>query len=293
MRPHRQKVLTEGGEEMRLQQWANKQAASTIREAGGNAGGEQFNQARDALMHSAVNNPDEHGLKFMGERVPFDGQELEESLSVPDVEGERASIDAEFASDIDDVTDASSAETERAMSGGKPKTPDIFDEEGKLRDGTEPEEEKEEFDPEAGAEHLRRIMTSRQVPMRDAWSILKNLQFPANAGDRPEWQRGVGEKHGPNDKFFRYGENIHEPTAHGENPMRVKRPHPYSQLGNNVMEDYQLMQEEPEDNQLLTPDELAFAQSIAENDGQMPPAANMPAPTLREGTDQYNPPANR
>ena len=69
------------------------------------------------------------------------------------------------------------------MSGGKPKTPDIFDEEGKLRDGTEPEEEKEEFDPEAGAEHLRRIMTSRQVPMRDAWSILKgdwnpNTQTP-------------------------------------------------------------------------------------------------------------------
>ena len=183
MRPHRQKVLTEGGEEMRLQQWANKQAASTIREAGGNAGGEQFNQARDALMHSAVNNPEEHGLKFMGERVPFDGQELEESLSAPDVEGEQASIDAEFA-----------------PSEEKPETPDIFDEDGKLRDGTKteewhtefnrqrdearaamqeaaqqkPEEEKKEFDPEAGAEHLRRIMTSRQVPMRDAWSILKS-----------------------------------------------------------------------------------------------------------------------
>ena len=65
------------------------------------------------------------------------------------------------------------AETERAMSGGKPKTPDIFDEEGKLRDGIEPEEEKEEFEPDKEAEHLRRIMTSRQVPMRDAWSILK------------------------------------------------------------------------------------------------------------------------
>ena len=157
MRPHRQKVLTEGGEEMRLQQWANKQAASALREAGGDAGGEQFNQARDALMHSAVNNPDEHGLKFMGERVPFDGQELEESLSAPDVEGERASIDAEFA-----------------PSEEKPETPDIFDEDGKLRDGTEPEEEEEEFEPDKEAEHLRRIMTSRQVPMRDAWSILKN-----------------------------------------------------------------------------------------------------------------------
>ena len=176
MRPHRQKILTEGGEEMRLQQWANKQAASALREAGGDAGGEQFNQARDALMHSAVNNPEEHGLKFMGERVPFDGQELEESLSAPDVEGERASIDETFSGsgtkDDPFVTD-NRDETERAMSGGKPKTPDIFDEEGKLRDGIEPEEEKEEFEPDKEAEHLRRIMTSRQVPMRDAWSILK------------------------------------------------------------------------------------------------------------------------
>ena len=336
MRPHRQKVLTEGGEEMRLQQWANKKAASALREAGGDAGGEQFNQARDALMHAAVNNPEEHGLKFMGERVPFDGQELEESLSAPDVEGEQASIDSEFAppeddnihdealadwearqGDIDFDKEQGNTEGHEGHEGKpyhetdqeqldadkegfytkfpnlKPPTPDIFDESGKLRDGTEPEEGKKEFDPDEGAEHLRNIMTSRQVPMRDAWSILKNLQFPADAGDRPEWQRGVGEKHGPNDKFFRYGENTHEPKAHGENPMRVKRPHPYSQLGNNVMEDYQLMQEEPEDNQLLTPDELAFAQSIAENDGQMPPAASMPAPTLREGTDQYNPPANR
>lgn len=167
IRPHRQKVLTEGGEEMRLQQWANKQAASALREAGGDAGGEQFNQARDALMREAVNNPNQHGLKFMGERVPFDGQELEESLSAPDVEGERAAIDAEFASDIDDVTDASSAETERAMSGGKPKTPDIFDEEGNLREGTKPDEDPEE-------EHLKRIMTSHNTAFRDAWSILKS-----------------------------------------------------------------------------------------------------------------------
>mgnify|MGYP003630494206 CR=1 FL=1 len=241
MRPHRQKILTEGGEEMRLQQWANKQAASALREAGGDAGGEQFNQARDALMHSAVNNPEEHGLKFMGERVPFDGQELEESLSAPDVEGEQASIDAEFApSEDDDMHDEALSDWE-ARQGDidsdkeqgepheghegkpyheteqeeldtdkegfyskfpnlKPETPDIFDEDGKLSDGTKteewhtefnrqrddaraamqeaaqqkPEEEKKEFDPEEGAEHLRRIMTSRQVPMRDAWSILKS-----------------------------------------------------------------------------------------------------------------------
>ena len=161
MRPHRQKVLTEGGEEMRLQQWANKQAASALREAGGDAGGERFNQARDALMREAVANPDEHGLKFMGERMPFDGQELEESLSEPDVEGEQAAIDGEFADEE------------------KPETPDLFDSEGKLRDGMPPEEE--EFNPDAEAEHMKRIMTSRQVPMRDAWSILK-FGYPSVAG---------------------------------------------------------------------------------------------------------------
>ena len=222
MRPHRQKVLTEDGEEMRLQQWANKAASSALRGAGEDASGEQFTQARDALMREAVANPNEHGLKFMGKRMPFDGQELEESLSEPDVEGEQAAVDQEFAPK-------------------KPETPDIFDEQGKLRDGMpqggkmnekdmhdealadwearqsdidfsrnqghtdgyegkpyhdmEQEEldadkkrfygmyphlqpqEQGGFDPDAEAEHMRRIMTSRQVPMRDAWSVLKNDFF--------------------------------------------------------------------------------------------------------------------
>tara|TARA_R100001163_G_scaffold18303_1_gene16186 strand:- start:6796 stop:7743 length:948 start_codon:yes stop_codon:yes gene_type:complete len=315
MRPHRQKILTNDGEEVRLQQWANKKAAESLRTAGGDASGEQFTQARDMLMRDAVENPEEHGLKFMNERVPFEGQNLESSLSDP-----------MSAEDIADITDASSAETERAMGG----TPDLFDSEGKLRDGMPPEEgflhannkvtwkdmpseertkellqQEEEFNPDAEAEHLRRIMTSRQIPMRDAWSVLKqepynpaptpkqeylqSLRFPADAGNRREFQRMPGEEHGPNDKFFRYGENPYVPKGHGENPMRAERPHPYSQLGTNVMEDYQLMQEEPEDNQLLTPDELAFAQLIAENDMRMPPAASIPAPTLRQGMNQYNP----
>lgn len=176
MRPHRQKVLTQDGEEMRLQQWANKAASSALRGAGGDANGEQFTQAREALMREAVANPDEHGLKFMGERMPFDGQELEESLSEPDVESEM------------------------------PKTPDIFDEQGNLRQtlpqedegkkrgqiytnvsydsnvGTPTEEEIDQmtseqqrsFDANKEAEHLRRIMTSRDVAMRDAWSVLKS-----------------------------------------------------------------------------------------------------------------------
>tara|TARA_R100000654_G_scaffold57198_1_gene83640 strand:- start:529 stop:1014 length:486 start_codon:yes stop_codon:yes gene_type:complete len=154
MRPHRQKVLTEDGQEMRLQQWANKTASAALRSAGGDAGGEQFSQARDALMREAVANPDKHGLKFMGERMPFEGQTLEESLSEPDVEGEQATVDQEFAPE-------------------KPETPDIFDEQGNLRQ-TLPQEEKKEFEPDAEAEHLRRIMTSRDVAIRDAWSVLKS-----------------------------------------------------------------------------------------------------------------------
>ena len=97
LQPNRQKILTADGEEMRLQQWANKQAASSLRDAGGDVQGEQFTQSRDMLMRDAVENPEKHGLKFMGERLPFEGQTLQESLTEPDVEGERAAIDSEFA----------------------------------------------------------------------------------------------------------------------------------------------------------------------------------------------------
>ena len=92
MRPHRQKVLTAQGEEKRLQQWANQKAAEQLRGAGQGASGEQFEQARDALMREAVMNPDKHGLKFLGERVPFEGQELMSDLSEPDPEGEMAQL---------------------------------------------------------------------------------------------------------------------------------------------------------------------------------------------------------
>ena len=123
----------------------------------------------------------------------------------------------------------------------------------------------------------------------EAWSVLKAPR--GEVGKRREFLRMPGEEHGPNDKFFREGEVPYVPRGHGGTPAsRAARPHPYSRLGTNVMEDYQLMQEEPEGSQLLTPDELEFAQMIAENDGQMPPASRMAAPTLREGMDQYNPP---
>ena len=153
IQPHRQKILTADGQEMRLQQWANKQAASALRDAGGDAQGEQFTQSRDMLMRDAVENPEKHGLKFMGERMPFEGQNLDSGPeSGPD----------EWMGD----ESPEHFENVREQEGVK-----LFDEQGKLRDGMPPEEE---FNPDAEAEHMRRIMTSRQVPMRDAWSILKN-----------------------------------------------------------------------------------------------------------------------
>ena len=112
----------------------------------------------------------------MGERMPFDGQELEESLSAPDVEGERAAIDAEFASQEEYMPGV--VANHGSSFNTPPKTPDIFDEEGNLHDGTKPEEDSEEDseeDPEE--EHLKRIMTSHNTAFRDAWSILKNDLF--------------------------------------------------------------------------------------------------------------------
>jgi hypothetical protein len=204
MRPHRQKVLTEDGEELRLQQWANKQAASAMRSAGDAATGEQFTQARDALMRDAVANPQEHGLKFMGERMPFDGQTLEESLSEPDVEGEQGPGEGpdEWMGDESPEHFENVREKEGVEQFLKRPKPDIFDEQGNLRQtlprgntytnvsydanvNTPTDEEKKqmmaekqkEFDADAEAEHLRRIMTSRDVAMRDAWTVLKNDFF--------------------------------------------------------------------------------------------------------------------
>ena len=205
--PHRQKVLTQDGQEMRLQQWANKQAASSLRDAGGDAQGEQFSQSRDMLMRDAIENPEKHGLKFMGERMPFEGQNLQESLSEPDYSGE---AEADFALRQEELEQAMKEgttpnESQEDIDADKKRMPNLFDSEGKLRDGMSPEEGKKRgpiytnvsydsnvgtpteeeidqmtseqqrgFDANKEAEHMRRIMTSRQVPMRDAWSILKS-----------------------------------------------------------------------------------------------------------------------
>jgi len=186
MKPHRQKILTESGEEMRLQQWANKKAAEALRGAGGDVQGEQFQQARDALMREAVANPDAHGLKFMNERMPFEGQSLEESLSEPDIESEQGAVKGPEEGPDEWMGDESPEHFEnvREKEGVKQflqqRGKDLFDEQGKLRQ-TLPqesdEEEEDDFDEDAAAEHMRRIMTSRDIAMRDAWSVLKQEPY--------------------------------------------------------------------------------------------------------------------
>ena len=87
VKPHRQKIMTESGEEMKLQQWANRKAAGALRGAGGDTSGEQFTQSRDKLMREALMNPEEHGIKFVGGApVMFDDMqkpEMEEPMSEP------------------------------------------------------------------------------------------------------------------------------------------------------------------------------------------------------------------
>lgn len=185
IRPHRQKVLTAQGEEKRLQQWANQLAAQQLRGAGQGASGEQFEQARDALMREAVMSPEKHGLKFMNERVPFEGQRLSEELSEADPEGEAAAIDSQFSPDPMDNEDfhENMTEDESFSLAEKlnPKIPDIFDDQGNLRSSLKPDEEEEAENTKTerqhvpmDADHPDYFKTSRQTAFRDAWSLLKS-----------------------------------------------------------------------------------------------------------------------
>lgn len=185
IRPHRQKVLTQEGEEKRLQQWANQLAAQQLRGAGGDASGEQFAQARDALMREAVMSPEKHGLKFMAERVPFEGQELTSDLTEADPEGEAAAIDSQFAPEDDDDTFSGSGTkddpftTDNRDEVDRNKTPDIFDEQGNLRSTLKPDEEeaaensKRQHVP-MDADHPDYFKSSRRIAFSDAWSLLKS-----------------------------------------------------------------------------------------------------------------------
>jgi hypothetical protein len=107
--PHRQKVL-QGDKEFRLQQLANRMMADQMRQGGQSPTGDMFTQGRDKLMRDMVMNPEAHNIKFMGERVPFEGQTLGSSLSVPDVAGEQAAIDDEFSDKTGDTSPKSLAD---------------------------------------------------------------------------------------------------------------------------------------------------------------------------------------
>jgi len=179
MKPHRQKVLTPDGQEVRLQQFANRMAANELRGAGGDASGDQFTSARDKLMRDIVANPEAHNIKFMGERVPFEGQTLGESLSMPDVEGEQAAIDSEFAGekegfisgkDMENILEDEDYNNMMAESDKEFKTGERGSDNTVIRDRDDT------FNPDKEAEHMRRIMTSRNAIMRDAWSVLKQSQ---------------------------------------------------------------------------------------------------------------------
>lgn len=134
-KPHKQKILVDG-QEMRLNQWANKKAAEEMRKLGASASGESWDEARNNLIQDALANPESHGINFV-DGAPAD---FESSLSEPDIEGERAEMGARFSSDIEDITDASTTDTERAMGGEVPdeeeqdKGESFFDEEGNLKE---------------------------------------------------------------------------------------------------------------------------------------------------------------
>lgn len=210
IKPHRQKILVDG-KEMKLQQWANRKAAGALRDMGGDVQGEQFTNSRDNLMRDAVMNPENYGIKFVDrEAVPFEGQELSPELSEPDIEGEKAEIDAQFAPDEDegevpspnidpmshpdwheDMSEEESfalaekldpnIEDDEEGFGNSPEEQKVFDhlmslkpeEQEVLRNNRTPNNiEDDDEDPEE--EHMKRIMTSHNTAFRDAWSILKS-----------------------------------------------------------------------------------------------------------------------
>tara|TARA_R100000908_G_scaffold65265_2_gene53519 strand:- start:547 stop:1323 length:777 start_codon:yes stop_codon:yes gene_type:complete len=143
--PHRQKVL-QGDKEFRLQQVANRMMADQMRQGGQSPTGDMFTQGRDKLMRDMVMNPEAHNIKFLGERVPFEGQTLGSSLSEPDVAGEQAAIDAEFRDgDIHPKLDDGDPKVQQWQSSKDPSEPptpktaqdkllsEILDEKGNLK----------------------------------------------------------------------------------------------------------------------------------------------------------------
>jgi len=177
VKPHRQKILTEGGEELRLQQWANRKAAGALRGAGGDTSGEQFTQSRDKLMRDALMNPDEHGIKFVGGKpVMFDDmQQPEGPESGPD----------EFMGDESPEHFENLREQEGVQQflENRQSMPDksLFDEQGNLRTsmpGAETPKPEDDDDDEPSyldfyRKSFQKAVRSRVASFRYAWSVLK------------------------------------------------------------------------------------------------------------------------
>lgn len=153
VKPHRQKILTDEGEEMRLQQWANKKAAKELGGLGADAHGEQFESSRNTLMRDAVENPESHNIKFFNDIVPFD-------------------VDDEKDPFIGEGTDEAEADWE-ARQGmiDHEKEQGIVDETQEELDA-----DKKRFASQTTLEDFStKAYTSRKIAFDDAWNILKAL----------------------------------------------------------------------------------------------------------------------
>lgn len=203
--PHRQKVL-QGDKEFRLQQLANRMMADQMRQGGQSPTGDMFTQGRDKLMRDMVMNPEAHNIKFMGERVPFEGQTLGSSLSEPDVAGEQAAIDADFGDSpeeqkVFDHLMSLKPEEQEVLQRNRDTTAqdklmsEIMDEKGNLKPDTRfmDDEDEEEDDRPQSEDDLMDRMARKAVhhisSFRDAWMVMKN--------DPYDWQGQEYDTHCP------------------------------------------------------------------------------------------------
>jgi|TARA_R100000149_G_scaffold66438_1_gene45388 hypothetical protein len=185
--PHRQKVL-QGDKEMRLQQLANRMMADQMRQSGQSPTGDMFTQGRDKLMRDMVMNPEAHNIKFMGERVPFEGQTLGSSLSVPDVAGEQEAIDSQFSDDetldfTNEMRDTRSAESYKTgdTTAREKFISEVFDDKGNLKPASQfmdrEEDEKEDDSPQSEddlMDRMARKAVNHISSFRNAWMVIKN-----------------------------------------------------------------------------------------------------------------------
>jgi hypothetical protein len=180
-RPPNPKILV-GEEEIKMRKWANRKAAEMMREQGKPASGPEWDALRQRIIEEIKTDPETHGVSYLG-NIPEGFSEG--GPRQPDVEGEQGAIDDKFRdtvdedlssvevtprddpgrirregpSDIEDIVDASTTETERAMTGQV------------KRPVPEEEEEKPERDPKQTSLFDFGLKTKSEA-MNFAWSHL-------------------------------------------------------------------------------------------------------------------------